>query len=314
VARPTIAVLGTGGTLAGSSASATDNVGYTAAQIGIEAILAGIPGLRDLPLASEQVAQLDSKDMDFATWGRLLARCQAWLARDEVQGVVITHGTDTLEETAYFLHRMLDTAKPVVLTCAMRPATSMSPDGPQNILDALAVASAAGAQGVVAVCAGVVHDAVQVSKVHPYRLDAFASGEAGPLAYVEDGQVRPVRAWVPTAPRALDWPAGAWPRVEIVMNHAGAGGGMVRALVRDGVQGIVVAGTGNGSVAQPLLDALQEAREAGVALVRTTRCSQGPIVRHAGETLPASALSPVKARIELVLDLLRPPARPAPGR
>lgn len=312
--QPRIVVLGTGGTLAGASQDAADNVGYSSAQIGIERILAAIPALAGTPVLAEQVAQLDSKDMDFGTWGRLLSRCRHWLAEPHVQGLVITHGTDTLEETAWFLHRMLDTAKPVVLTCAMRPATSTMADGPQNILDAIAVARAPGARGVVAVCAGTVHDARHVAKVHPYRLDAFGSGEAGPVAYVEEGRVRNLRPWVACEPSGVDWPEAGWPRVEIVLNHAGAGGAIVQALVRDGTQGFVVAGTGNGSVGKGLLEALLGAAQAGTAVVRATRCSEGVIVRHAAEALPASSVSPVKARIDLVLELLSRRGQPRPAR
>src|SRR5690349_18879100 len=169
-------LLGTGGTIAGTSARAGDNVGYTAAQLAIGDLLAAVPGLAGLPLESEQVAQLDSKDMSHAVWQRLAERVAAHLARPEVGGIVITHGTDTLEETAYFLQRLLAPAKPVVLTAAMRPATALQADGPQNVLDAVAVARTDGARGVVSVAAGAVHGAREVRKVHTYRLDAFGSG------------------------------------------------------------------------------------------------------------------------------------------
>ena len=112
--------------------TASDGVGYTAAQLSIEDLLAAVPALKGRRLEALQVAQLDSKDMDFATWQRLAAAVQQHLARPEVAGVVITHGTDTLEETAYFLHRVLAPSKPVVLTAAMRPATALAPDGPQK--------------------------------------------------------------------------------------------------------------------------------------------------------------------------------------
>ncbi len=177
-------VLGTGGTIAGTAASAADNIGYTAAQLGIDELLAGVPQLRGHAIEAEQVAQLDSKDMDFATWQLLAARCAHWLSDDGVQGIVITHGTDTLEETAWFLQAVLNPSKPVVMTCAMRPATALTPDGPQNLLDAVAVASTRGARGVVAVCAGAIHSALDVRKVHTYRADAFGSGDAGVLGYV----------------------------------------------------------------------------------------------------------------------------------
>lgn len=308
--RPKIVVLGTGGTLAGTSSSSSDNIGYTAATLGIAELLGGIDALRDLPLLNEQVAQIDSKDMDDAVWTRLAQRCAHWLAQDEVGGIVITHGTDTLEETAYLLHMLLAPAKPVVLTCAMRPATALSPDGPQNIVDAVAVASWPGARGVVAVCAGTIHDPHDVRKQHSYRLDAFGSGDAGPLGYVEEGRLRLLRDW--PRPGAAPHPAlaalaqqAAWPQVEIVTSHGGAGSAMVEALVAQGVRGIVVAGTGNGTVHQRLESALRAAQAAGVRVVRATRCAQGVVIgQGAGSLASAAGLSPVKARIALQLELI----------
>lgn len=305
-----IAILATGGTLAGRSGTPGDNIGYTAAQLGIGELLASIPALRGLPLVSEQVAQVDSKDMDFGTWRALALRCAHWLADDEVAGVVVTHGTDTLEETAYFLQRVLAPAKPVVLTCAMRPANALAPDGPQNIVDALAVAAAEGACGVVAVCAGTIHGAHDVAKQHTYRLDAFSSGDAGPVGYVEEGRLRLLRPWPAPGDRApADWcnftGASRWPRVEIVMNYAGAGRAVVDALVAQGVDGIVAAGTGNGTLNRELEAALIAARDRGVKVVRSTRCAQGRVLSPVSASLPDSAgLSPVKARIALLLELL----------
>lgn len=308
-----IAVLATGGTIAGRAAVANDNVGYTAAQLGVRELLAAVPALAAVPIAAEQVAQVDSKDMSLQIWRDLALRCAHWLAQDDVGGVVITHGTDTLEETAYFLHAVLAPAKPVVLTCAMRPATALVPDGPQNLLDAVTVAGAAGARGVVAVCAGTIHGAVDVTKRHTYRLDAFGSGDAGPIGYVEEGKLRLARDWpLPSdrAPHALGQFTGAlvWPRVEIVMSHAGAGGAMVDALVDQGVEGLVVAGTGNGSVHHDLEAALHRAQLRGVKVMKSTRCAQGRVLPRPDDALRDSAgLSPVKARIALMLELLDRP-------
>lgn len=306
---PKIVVLGTGGTLAGAAASPQDNLGYRAGQIGIGELLARIPALHGIPLEAEQVAQIDSKDMSFDVWRQLALRCAHWLAQDDVMGVVIGHGTDTLEETAFFLQSVLAPAKPVVLTCAMRPATALVPDGPQNLVDAIAVAATPGASGVVAVCAGVIHGAADVAKQHTYRLDAFTSGDAGPIGYVEEGAVRQVRAWPGQAavPGALERLGAAvrWPRVEIVTSHAGASGAVVQALVAQGVDGLVVAATGNGTVHEELHAALLQARDAGVRVVRATRCAQGRVQATAHDMLPhAGALSPVKARIALLLELL----------
>lgn len=306
-----IVVLGTGGTLAGRAGSGSDNLGYTAAQVGVGELLAAIPALKDVPITSEQVAQIDSKDMDAAVWSALAQRAAYWLARDDVRGLVVTHGTDTLEETAYFLQALLAPAKPVVVTGAMRPATSCVADGPQNVADAVTVAMADGARGVVAVLAGTIHGAADVMKMHTYRPSTFGSGDAGPLGYVEEGRLRLLRPWpqggLPGARPAFEQiAAGApWPRVEIVLSHAGASGAVVRALVEQGVDGLVAAGTGNGTLHRALEEALLQAEAAGVRVVRASRCPEGRLLEHGGDRLPAAAAaSPVKARIALLLELL----------
>lgn len=313
-----IVILGTGGTIAGTAARAGDNIGYSAAQLGVEQLLGAVAGtaevLEGCELVTEQVAQVDSKDMNFAVWQQLAARCAHWLADAAVQGIVITHGTDTLEETAWFLQTVLQPDKPVVLTCAMRPATALAPDGPQNILDAITVALDRRTQGVVAVCAGVVHSARDVQKDHPYRLDAFTSGDAGPLGYVEENTVRRVKNEEKEVFPIVKWSFDAienkantrpWPQVEIVMNYAGASGMVVDLLVRNGVQGLVAACTGNGSLHEDLEAALVRAQAAGVKVVRATRCAQGRVLPKPGDLIPDSGgLSPVKARVALQLALL----------
>lgn len=304
-----IVVLGTGGTIAGRAASAQDNVGYQAAQVGVDDLLQGLPLAPGVRLLAEQVAQIDSKDLDFATWAALAQRCAHWLALDDVAGVVVTHGTDTMEETAFFLQSVLAPRKPVVLTGAMRPATALAPDGPQNLVDAVTVAAAPGASGVTVVFAGTVHGALDVAKVHSLRLDAFASGDAGPVARVEEGRLRMLRAWPAGAPLlevARLRPPQHWPRVEIVMNHAGADGGIVRALLAHGVDGLVAAGTGNGTLHHRLEDALLQAQAQGVAVRRASRCVQGRVIPTPRDRLPhAEGLSPVKARVALLLELMR---------
>ncbi|MEO6409799.1 MAG: asparaginase [Burkholderiaceae bacterium] len=308
-ARDRTVVLGTGGTIAGTAADPADNVGYDAAQIGVAQLVEAVPALAGLAIESEQVAQLDSKDMDFATWQRLVHRVAHHLARAEVSGIVITHGTDTLEETAYFLQRVLAPGKPVVLTAAMRPATALLADGPQNLLDAVRVARSAGARGVVAVLAGKVFSAFDVRKVHTYRLDAFGAGEAGPIGFVEEGRLRMLRPWPEGAALGLariDVEAAAWPRVEIIVNHVGAGPAVVNALLTHGVDAIVVAGTGNGSMAQALEAALREAERAGVRVVRCSRCADGPVIGGPDEGFAAAGASTaVQARVELLLEVLR---------
>jgi L-asparaginase len=298
-----IVVLGTGGTISGRAASAQDNVGYVAGEVGVEDLVQGVRVPPGYAVAAEQVAQIDSKDMGFDVWADLARRCAHWVADASVAGIVVTHGTDTMEETAYLLHRVLRARKPVVLTGAMRPASSAQPDGPRNLADSLAVAASA-APGVYVVFAGAIHSPLDVYKAHTLRLDAFDSGDAGPLGAVQNGSVQWLRPAPPPA-QSIEL-AAQWPRVEIVLNYAGAGAAIVEALVAQGVRGIVAAGTGNGTLGRELEAALLAARQRGVQVVRSSRCPQGGVVAHAGDTLPdAGPLSAVKARIALMLELMR---------
>ena len=321
-----VVILGTGGTIAGRAAQAEDRLGYRAGEIGVDALVAAVPALAGRALETEQLAQLDSKDMDVATWQRLATRCAFHLARPEVAGVVVTHGTDTLEETAWLLHRVLAPGKPLVLTAAMRPATALDADGPQNLLDAVTLAAqsdAHGVCGVLAVLAGAVHGAAELRKGHTLRPDAFTSGDAGPLARLDGGQLRRFRDWPTGEPLGLAAIAPApvqWPWVAVLASHATADGREVQALQAAGVNGLVVAGTGNGTLAAGLEAALQAAQRAGVSVVRSTRCAFGPVLEAAGSTPSAGALasagerSPWQARIDLMLALLADDAAPpAPG-
>lgn len=304
-----VVILGTGGTIAGRSANSSDNIGYAAAQVEISQLVSDIPAVAAFgPIITEQICQIDSKDMSFAVWARLATRVSDLLAKDHVQGIVITHGTDTLEETAYFLQAVCQPAKPVILTCAMRPVTSLASDGGQNLLDAIAVARHPGACGVVAVCAGTIHGAVDVQKIHPYRLDAFSSGDAGPMGYVEEGSLRLSRNWqLPQAGKSFYamQKIAVWPSVEIIMSYAGASARTVQAFVAQGVRGLVVAATGNGSLHHELETGLLEAQAAGLRVVRATRCLNGRILPVMGAAFPDSkGLSPAKARVALMLDLM----------
>ena len=303
-----LVVLATGGTIAGRAGHAQDQVGYQSAQLGVDDLLQSLPGGHGLAVEGEQVSQLDSKDMDAATWQRLARRVAHHLARPAVRGIVVTHGTDTLEETAWLLHRVLAPVKPVVLTAAMRPATSLQADGPQNLADALTVAASEGASGVLAVVAGSVHGAADVRKMHTYRLDAFSSGDAGPVATVAQAGVQRWRTWpvgqglgLPT----LDAAPAHWPWVEIVTSHGGARSAGVQALMAAGVQGLVVAGTGNATVHHELAAALDAAVAQGVAVRLVTRCPMGPVLPAPGHRWPTYvSLSPAQARVELLLELL----------
>jgi L-asparaginase len=330
-----IVILGTGGTIAGTASSSADHTGYAAAQIGVAQLVEGIAGLPEAlqgcGLVVEQVAQIDSKDMDFATMARLAQRCSHFLAQTEVCAVVITHGTDTLEETAWFLHctvpAALLAAKAIVLTCAMRPATSSEADGPRNVCDAVRMALDNQASGVLCVCAGDVHTALHVQKVHSHALNAFSSGDAGPVAQLQGHTVvwQPNQApfLMPNRPLAQWNIAGAainnivdnlqkidpWPRVELLHNHAQAGGHIVHALLKGmadpihPLRGIVVAGTGNGTLSTGLQSALLAARHQGVRVLRASRCAWGGVSPTAHDVFPGTELSAVKARVQMVLQL-----------
>ena len=313
-------------------------MGYKAGTVPVDALLP--TGYRQLLEAARvdvdcrQLAQIDSKDMDFAIWFELAqAVCDA-CADESVCGIVITHGTDTIEETAFFLAEVCRPAKPVVLTCAMRPATAISPDGPQNMLDAMSVALDGWARGVLVVASGAVHSASAVTKVHPYRTEAFSSGEVGPLAWVEEGRVRWVQQKsivginalgesnsveaqlsVPCAPDALSvllhLRKAGMPRVEWAVSRSGVNAQEVMRWL-DGehsepVRGLILVCTGNGTFHQALVEPLRQAEQRGLLVWRSTRCTQGHIV--AGLNSPdwpsATALDPVKARIALALHIAR---------
>ena len=303
-----VVILGSGGTIAGVAPEGQGDLAYQAAQLGVDALVQAVPELAAAPLQTEQVAQVDSKDMTHAVWQTLAQRVHHHLMRDEVSGIVITHGTDTMEETAYLLHRVLAPRKPVVLTGARRPASSRQADGPGNLRDAVALAQEPGAHGVLVVMAGTVHGAADVRKAHPHRIEAFSSGDVGPLArFEEDGRLRRLRAWPggdALGIAMLDADPATWPLVEIVTSHAGSGGALIDALARGGAKGVVIATTGNGTVHEAIERALRDAAWAGMSVLRATRCGEGAILDAGdgdGAWPSAGALTPAKARVELLL-------------
>ena len=306
-------ILATGGTIAGTADTAASHTAYRAGQLDVQMLVAAVPALAAWPLRARQLAQVDSKDMSHPLWQQLVRDVAAELARDDVSGIVITHGTDTLEETACLLQRVLAPDKPVVLTAAMRPATALQTDGPQNLLDATTVARQTGAHGVLVVLAGQVHAAETVQKLDPYRLDAFGSLDTGPVARVEDGCVRSLRPW-PTGTALgaglVERTLADWPRVGWITSHAGFDAALVDAAVASGFDGLVLAGTGNGSLHVELQRAAVRAQQAGVALRLCTRCVGGRVVgQGAGGIQVSDAASAAQACVALLLDLLGQPVR-----
>lgn len=340
----TVRVLGTGGTIAGTgSVGAPDNA-YKAGQLAVEALLAPLlPSLGDRikRVQALQVAQLDSRNMGHGVWQQLAAELQRGQDDPGVVGQVVTHGTDTLEETAVFLQGVLRGHKPVVLTAAMRPATSAQADGPDNLRRALFLAADPAARGVLMAFGGQVWPAVQVRKVHPFALEAFVGGDGEVLAQWVEG----AWAWKAGMPKEGAAPEGIaesmphhpvtmpddpadWPRVEIVHSHAGADGRLVDALLeersaasisRDAqprpsapaggeppVRGLVISATGNGSIHDSLHHALQRAVDRGrlsrSGILVATRCTKGWIVGDPEHGWPvAHCLTPAQARVALML-------------
>ncbi|SAK67823.1 L-asparaginase II [Caballeronia hypogeia] len=310
---PRIAVLATGGTIAGQAGDASKTAGYKAGVVGVDKLLDAVPALASVArIQAEQIASIDSKDMSAALWTTLSRRIDALLAQDDIDGVVITHGTDTLEETAYLLHLTVKSTKPVVLTAAMRPSTALSADGPLNLLNAVTVAGSASAkgQGVLVAFNNQIHSARDVTKTSTYAVDAFRSPETGVLGFVQDGRVEFQRGVVRPHTAASEFAVvDQWPTVEIVTSHADASRVMVEALVAAGVRGIVVAGTGNGSMHATLTQALADAVKQGVAVVRASRVGSGHVMRNGAAsddalgTVSAGTLNPYKARVLLMLAL-----------
>jgi len=279
---PRVTVVAMGGTIAGSAASSTDPTGYRAGTTGVAELLAALPELAGVAtVTGEQFAQIDSADLTDDLLLGLARRVSTILASDDVDGVVITHGTDTLEETAYFLHLVLDSDKPVVLVGSMRPPTALSPDGPRNIFAAVTVAAApsARAQGVLVVMNDEIHTARDVSKSSSLRVDSFESAY-GPLGAVVDGRASFYRSVARPHTTATEFYLDAiehLPSAAILLAHSGLDEALVRSLT--GYDVIVHAGFGNGTVATRIVDALEAARASGTLVVRATRTGSGHVTR-----------------------------------
>lgn len=304
---PHVLILGTGGTIAGTACDPGRSWAYRAAQLSVEQLVSAVPELAGIPLATQQVAQIDSKDMGWATWQALGQALGGAMLDDAVSAIVITHGTDTLEETACLLHALHDGRKPIVLTAAMRPATAPDADGPGNLAQAVRVAQAAaqrGEGGVAAVLAGRTWSARDVRKAHSHVIDAFDGGGAEPLDDLAPWPQPEARGWhwlLPTQP----------PRVEIVTSHADADGWLVDAALLHArssgqqLDGLIVACTGHGTMHERLEAALRRARDASVAVWRSSRVARGGVQPRDGDTWPAAgSWTPAQARVRLLLELL----------
>jgi L-asparaginase len=313
---PSIVVLATGGTIAGAAASDVQ-AGYTSGQVGVDQLLAAVPQAGKLArLRGEQIANIGSQDMNDAVWLTLAKRIGELQAMPDVDGIVITHGTDTIEETAYFLNLVLKSDKPVVLTAAMRPSTALSADGPLNFFNAVAVAAnqdAAG-RGVLVVINDWIHGAASLTKTSTTAVQTFLSplrGLVGVVAYGEAEFYRGAVGRHTTGSELSLAGVTALPRVDIIMAHENMDGALIDAAVAAGAKGIVVAGVGNGNMTKAALDALARHAVNGIVCVRASRVATGRVGRNVEvdddglRLVAADDLNPQKARVLLRLALLQ---------
>lgn len=312
---PRIIVLATGGTIAGQGKSAT-RAGYTPAVLTIEELLNNTPSINKIAnIKGEQLASVGSYDMTVQIWIKLARRINDIFSKNEADGVVVTHGTNTLEETAYFLNLTVKSDKPVVLTGSMRPATSISADGPKNLYDAIIVASdtLSKGKGVMVAFNEILYDAKNVSKVNTTNVNAFASPNAGPIGQIYDGKVayynQPLNKKnnnVPFDVSKLD----TLPKVEIAYMYVDASAAAMNAFINDRVDGIVIAASGDGAFNKNILQGVDSAVRKGIAVVRSTRVPSGRVTQFNQVfndqklgTIASDNLNPQKSRILLMLAL-----------
>lgn len=314
-AKSRIAILGTGGTIAGFIDSTIATTGYTAGAIDIDVLIKAVPQIRDLAdISWEQIANIDSSNMCDEIWLRL-AKKIAKLFAEEIDGVVITHGTDTMEETAYFLNLTIKSDKPVVLVGAMRPSTAISADGPKNLYNAVALVANKEAKnkGVMVAINDKILSARGVVKTHSLNVDAFSSPDFGDLGYIVDGKVffynNVTKAHTKNAPFDVS-KLTSLPKVDILYSYSNDGSGVAaKALFEHGTKGIVVAGSGAGSIHKNQKDVLKELLKKGLKVVVSSRVVAGCVaVSDSDEKLgfiSAEDLNPQKARVLLILALTK---------
>lgn len=314
-AKSRIAILGTGGTIAGFIDSTIATTGYTAGAIDIDVLIKAVPQIRDLAdISWEQIANIDSSNMCDEIWLRL-AKKIAKLFAEGIDGVVITHGTDTMEETAYFLNLTIKSDKPVVLVGAMRPSTAISADGPKNLYNAVALVANKEAKnkGVMVAINDKILSARGVVKTHSLNVDAFSSPDFGDLGYIVDGKVffynNVTKAHTKNAPFDVS-KLTSLPKVDILYSYSNDGSGVAaKALFEHGTKGIVVAGSGAGSIHKNQRDVLKELLKKGLKVVVSSRVVAGCVaVSDSDEKLgfiSAEDLNPQKARVLLILALTK---------
>ena len=314
---PNIVILATGGTIAGAAATGTQ-AGYTSGAVTIDAMLAAVPGIQKLAhIKGEQISNVGSQDMNFDILLTVAKRCNVLLAGNSVDGIVITHGTDTMEESAFFLNLVVKSDKPVVLVGSMRPSTAVSADGPLNLYDAVAVAGdpAARGRGVLVVMNDWIHGAHSLTKTSTTAIQTFMSplrGIVGVSTYGKnDFYNNP--SWKHTSASEFDITnVNKLPRVDILFAYEDMSPDLVDASVANSAKGIVIAGVGNGNMNKATLEAAARAVKKGVVVVRSSRVPTGSVGRNVEVNddemgfVASDELNPQKSRILLMLALLKP--------
>jgi L-asparaginase len=313
---PNVVVLATGGTIAG--AAATDvQAAYTSGQVGVEQLLAAVPQAKKLAnLRGEQISNIGSQDMNDEVWVKLAMRINELLAMPDVAGVVVTHGTDTIEETAYFLNLVVKSKKPVVMTAAMRPSTALSADGPLNFYNAVAVAASkeAAGRGVLVVVNDWIHGASSLTKTSTTAVQTFLSPISGLIGTIAYGEIEwyrgPVGRNTATSEFTVDKNT-TLPRVDIIMAYENMDGAIIDAAVASGAKGLVIAGVGNGNMTTAAVTALAAQAKKGIVCVRSSRVVTGQVGRNVevdddkNGFVASLGHNPQKARVLLRLALTK---------
>jgi L-asparaginase len=315
-AKPNIFIAATGGTIAGAQANVEQHQ-YTPGQIGIATVIASVPQLKDIAnVTGDQVMNIASQEMTDEDWLRLARRLQAAENDSSVNGIVVTHGTDTLEETSLFVALTVSNQKPIVFTAAMRPATGISADGPMNLFNSVAVAGSPAAKscGVMVVLNDQIHSARYVYKTNTTRLDAFSSIDSSPIGRGDTGHVDIYNNCAGNAYSAPKVPIDtitSLPKVEIISAYASMGRDQIDAAVAAGAKGLVISGVGDGNFNSVAMAGLRDAHKKGVVIVRSTRVFSGITTRNsevnddAEGFVAANQFKPSKARVVLQIALLK---------
>lgn len=301
---PNVTIFGTGGTIAGSAASNTETTGYTPGAIGVQTLINAVPELLEVAnIESVQVSNVRSTELTSEILLKLSQQITTALKSDTCQGVVITHGTDTLEETAYFLSLTVRSEKPVVLVGAMRPATAISADGPGNLLQAviLAASKEGMGRGPLVVLNDRISSAYYTTKTSANALDTFKSIEQGYLGYFDN--FRPKFFYTPAMPMGLTYfdvaEATDLPQVDILYGHHGLNPRIPLHLVNDGAKGIVLATMGNGGWTVAGDEILKQILSQGIPVVRSHKTQDGAVSRSKDVGITSGLLNPQKSRILL---------------